>query len=93
MPDAFSSASRYRRAARRPAAPCFVFGRKTTSISKWRWQSWNWTRPSATTIFPADWHCRNPLALDHNSEPLFLLLFDTGAALELELAYLNLYFG
>jgi hypothetical protein len=33
------------------------------------------------------------LALDHNSEPLFLLLFDTDAALELDLAYLNLYFA
>jgi hypothetical protein len=33
------------------------------------------------------------LALDHNSEPMFLLLFDTEAALEFELSYLNLYFA
>ena len=31
--------------------------------------------------------------LDHNSEPLFLLLFGTDRALEIELGYLNLYFA
>ena len=33
------------------------------------------------------------LALDHRSDPLFLLLFDTGEPLEIELFYFNLYFA
>jgi peptidoglycan/xylan/chitin deacetylase (PgdA/CDA1 family) len=35
----------------------------------------------------------DPLALDHASEPMFVLLFDTDADLEFELSYLNLYFA
>ncbi|MGC2412136.1 MAG: polysaccharide deacetylase family protein [Stellaceae bacterium] len=34
-----------------------------------------------------------PLVLDHDSDPIFLLLFDTIAELEIDICYLNLYFS